>query len=267
MPKPRLAPVVVALMVAVVVFSATRSVRAQVAVRHAEGVVHGFLVLRDTDGKALADGDLLQTSRGTLVTSRVVFHFKDGSLHDETTVYSDRQQFRLVRDHLIQKGPSFPRPIDMTIDAAKGQVTVRYTDDRGQPKVESEQMKLPPDLANGLVLTLLKNATADALPASVGFVAATPKPRLVKLEVSAAGEEPFSTGATGRKAMHYVLKVKIGGISGVVAPLVGKQPPDSHVWILQGEAPAFVKAEQPLYNEGPVWRIELTTPVWPREAK
>ena len=32
-------------------------------------------------------------------------------------------------------------------------------------------------------------------------------------------------------ATHYVLKVEIGGLAGVVAPLVGKQPPDSHVWI------------------------------------
>ena len=67
-----------------------------------------------------------------------------------------------------------------------------------------------------------------------------------------AGEESFATGGTNRKAMHYVLKVDIGGIKGVVAPLVGKQPPDSHVWILGGDAPAFVKSEQPLYNGGPL---------------
>ena len=96
-------------------------------------------------------------------------------------------------------------------------------------------------------------------------MAATPKPRLVKLAISTAGEEPFTTGGTARKAMPYVLKVDIGGLASVVAPLVGKQPPDSHVWILGGEAPAFVKSEQPLYNEGPVWRIELTSPVWPKE--
>jgi len=210
MPKPRFVPTVVALMIAAASLCPSGAVRAQVPVRHAEGVVHGFLVLRDTDGRALADGDLLQTSRGSLVTSRVVFRFKDGSRHDETAVFSERQQFRLVRDHLIQKGRSFPRPIDMTIDVARGQVTVRYSDDHGQPKVESEQMKLPPDLANGLVLTLLKNARPDALPGSVGFIAATPKPRLVKLALSTAGEESFSTGGTPRKATHYVLKVEIG---------------------------------------------------------
>jgi hypothetical protein len=29
---------------------------------------------------------------------------------------------------------------------------------------------------------------------------------------------------------------------------------------MDGEAPAFVKAEAPLYAGGPVWRIELATP-------
>src|SRR5262249_18754254 len=155
----------------------------QVAVRHTEGLVHGFLALRTLEGDLLADGDLLQNARGTRVTSRLVFRFKDGSLHDETAVFSQRQQFRLVSDHLGQKGPSFPQPIDMTIDAPKGQVTVRYTDDHGQAKEDSAQMDLPSDLANGLILTALKNADPASPPSAVGFVAATPKPRLVKLAI------------------------------------------------------------------------------------
>jgi len=36
------------------------------------------------------------------------------------------------------------------------------------------------------------------------------------------------------------------------------------VWILGGDAPAFVKAEQPFYAGGPVWRVELASPSWPR---
>jgi hypothetical protein len=57
------------------------------------------------------------------------------------------------------------------------------------------------------------------------------------------------------------LKVEIGGIAGFLAPLVGKQPPDSQMWILDGTAPAFVKSEQPLYLGGPLWRIDLASPV------
>ena len=236
----------------------------QVTVRHTEGIVHGFLVLRAADGKALADGDLIQTARGARVTARVVFRFKDGSLHDETAIFEQGRQFQLVSDHLVQKGPTFPRTLDMAIHAATGEVTVKYTADDGQQKTESEHFDAVPDLANGLILTLLKNVRPDAPPKSFSYVAATPKPQLVKLAVSVAGAERFSTGGTGRSATHYILKVDIGGIKGVLAELLRKQPPDSHVWILGGEAPAFVKSEQSLFLGGPVWRIELVSPSWPR---
>jgi hypothetical protein len=237
-----------------------------VNVRFTEGLVHGFLTLKTLDGEQLAEGDLIQTAKGFRVTTRLTFHFKDGSLYDETAVYSQRQRFRLLSDHIVQKGPSFPQPTDMTIDVASGQVTVRYADDHGEQKVESEHLDLPPDLSNGLILTLLKNVRPDAPPKSFGFVAATPKPRLVKLVITPQAEDSFTLAGSPRKATHYQLKVDIGGITGLVAPLVGKQPPDSHVWILEGEAPAFVKSEQPLYNGGPLWRIELVSPTWPRSA-
>ena len=237
---------------------------APVAVRHTEGLVHGFLVLRTLAGETLADGDLTQIARGDRVTSQLVFRFKDGSVHDETAVFSQRRNFRLLNDHLVQKGPAFPHPMEVSIDGSTGQVTVRSTDDDGKEKVATEHLDLPPDAANGLVLTLLKNIRSDASQTKVSMVAATPKPRLVKLAITPQGEEPFSVGGSSRKATHYVVKVEIGGAAGLVAPVLGKQPPETHVWILGGEAPAFVKSEGPLFFGGPVWRIELMSPAWPR---
>ena len=238
-----------------------------VAVRYTEGIVHGFLALRTLDGVLVANGDLMQVARGDRVTSRLVFRFKDGSVRDETSVFSQTRSFRLIRNHLVQKGPSFPQPLDLSIECATGQVTVRYLDDHGKPKVESEHMELPPDLANGMTLTLLKNIGANAAPPALSMVVTTPKPRLVKLAISANGEAPFTTGAAVRKATHYVVKIEIGGLAGLIAPLVGKQPPDTNVWILAGDAPAFVKSEGPMFLGGPVWRIELVSPVWPRPSK
>jgi hypothetical protein len=235
-----------------------------VAVRHVEGLVHGFLSLRSLDGAMLASGDLIQNARGDRVTTRLVFRFKDGSTHDETAVFSQRGHFLLLSDHLVQKGPTFEKPLDMTIDRGSGKVTVKYKNDKGEEKTEVEQMELPDDLANGMIITLLKNVASDALPPSVSFIAATPKPRLVKLKLSTAAADPFSTAATGRKATHYVLKVDIGGIAGVVAPIIGKDPPDQHVWVLGGEAPAFVKSEATLFMGGPIWRMELVSPAWPK---
>ena len=235
----------------------------QVAVRQTEGLIHGFLTLKTLDGSPLAHGDYIQVARGNRVKSRVVFRFNDGSSYDETTVFSQRQRLRLLSDHVTENGPAFPQPLDLSIDTSKGQVTVRYTDQHGNEKVDSEHLDLPADLANGLLLTVLKHVPPRAPPKTLSFVAATPNPRLVKLSITTAGEDLFSTGGAARPAIHYVLKVALGGIAGVVAPLVGKQPPDSHVWILGGEAPTFVKSEQPLYSGGPLWRIELASPAWP----
>ena len=233
-----------------------------VTVRHAEGLVHGFLSLRSPDGKLLASGDLIQRASGDRVTSRLVFRFKDGSIHDETAVFRQRGQFLLLSDHLVQKGPAFERAIDMTIDRQSGQVTVRYSDDKGEEKTEVERLELPLDLANGMIITLLKNINRKAMPKTLSYVAATPKPRLVKFALSVAGSDPFSVAGSTRRATHYVLKVEIGGLAGVIAPLVGKQPEDSHVWILDGEAPAFVKSQAAMYMGGPLWRTDLVSPVW-----
>jgi len=237
-----------------------------VRVRFTEGLVHGFLALRTTDGNTVADGDLIQSARGGRVTSRLVFRFRDGSIRDETAVFTQTGSFRLMSDHLVQKGPAFAQPLDMSIDRASGRVVVKYVNDHGEQKVEDERMKLPDDLANGMILTLLKNVAPGAPPPTLSMVAATPKPRLVKLMISDAGAEPFNTGGASHKATHYVVKIDIGGLAGLIAPLVGRQPPDSSVWVLGGDAPAFVKSEGPLHLGGPIWRIELVSPVWPRAS-
>src|SRR5438874_4363022 len=234
----------------------------QVQVRHREGLVHGFLSLRTMQGEFLADGDLIQNSRGDRVTSRLVFHFKDGSLHDDTAIFSQRGSFRLINEHLIQKGPAFEHPMDVTVNGLTGEVTVHYTDD-GKEKTAIKKFDGASDLSNGLILTLLKNIKPDATETKVSFAAATPKPRLVKLSIKPQGEETFVTGEERRKAIHFDVKIEIGGLSGVVADLLGKEPPDTHVWIVEGEAPAFVKSEGPLSSGGPIWRIELVSPVWP----
>ncbi len=50
--------------------------------------------------------------------------------------------------------------------------------------------------------------------------------------------------------MRDEIKIELGGVTGMVAPLIGKQPPDIQIWIIGGEAPAFVKEEGFLYQGG-----------------
>ena len=250
---------------AVLIFCVTPNAPAQpVAVRHVEGTLHGFLTLRSQDGKLLAVGDLTQVVHGSRVTSRLVFRYKDGSVDDETTVFSERGSFRLIRNRHIQKGPFFPHPIDLSVDARSGQVTTRSTGKDGREEIHTEHLDLPADLANGLVLLIAKNLPPEMPETKLAYLIATPKPRLVTLRIVPGGEESFSVAGSRRKAMRYDLKVELGGITGLVAPLIGKQPPDLHIWILEGEAPAFVKEEGFNYEGGPILTIQLTSPVWPQ---
>ncbi len=249
------------------IVSAVQLCAQSVAVRYKEGLTHGFLVLSTLEGERLAIGDLTEVVRGDIVSMRLTYHFKDGSVQDETTVFSQRRKFRLISDHQVQKGPIFPQQSDVLIEMSSGKVTARVTDEKGKEKVEEQKMKLPPDLANGLVLTLLKNVAPGAQPPELPMLVESPKPRIVKLSISSAGNDAFSLASSKREAIHYVLKVDIGGVAGLVAPLLGKQPPDNHVWIIGGEAPTFVKSETLSYVGGPMWRTELLSPTWPKSAE
>jgi hypothetical protein len=238
-----------------------------VPVRQIGGTIHGFAELRSEDGRVVASGDVTRVVRGNLVTARTVFTFKDGSVDDETTIFSQRHTLQLISDHHIQKGPYFPHPLDTLIDARTGKVTVRTTDKDGKEDIKTDQMKLSPDLANGVVPVILENVRSDAAELTVPMVVFSPKPRLVKLVISRIGEDNVSLVGNPYKANHYSIKIDIGGVAGVIAPLVGKAPPDIQLWTIGGAAATFAREVGPLYSEGPMMTIQLASPSWPEESK
>lgn len=189
-------------------------------------------------------------------------HFKDRSLYQERSVFSQHKVFRLLRYQQIQKGPSFKTPQTFSVDAS-GKVTVDYAD-KGNEKTITDQIPLPPDLANGIITTLLAQIDPRA-ETTLSMLVSTPKPRLVKLKIASMGQDSFAVGGFAAKATHYVIKVDLGGLTGAAAKVLGKQPPPMHVWIARN-APVFLKSEAPLYEDGPIWRIELASPSWSMDS-
>ena len=228
---------------------------------HTLGTEHGFLTLRTLDGKLLATGDLTQSGRGERVTSRIVFHFRDGSIYSETTIFTQKRTFQLVSDHLVQLGPSFPNPMDALV-LANGDVTTRVQEKSGEGKVTKAHFDLPPDTANGMIFGLLTSISPKTPETKVAMLSQAGKGRLVHLSIKPDGEERFAVNGMQRKAAVFRIHVEIGGIAGVVAPLIGKQPEDIRAWLVEGEAPALLKVEGQLFEGGPVWRMEMTAPVW-----
>lgn len=234
----------------------------QIPVKHLEGVTFGFLVLRDLDGKDLAYGELKQVVEEKEPTSIVVsdlrLEFKDGSVYDEITKYTQHGKFRLLSDQVKQKGPSFKHDSETWINATTGEVTVRALD-KGKEKTTTKRVALPNDVANGLTFVLLKSVDPSR-GATVSFVAASDKPRVVKWNIVPAPEKTIKSGWVEYRAQHYIIKTKIEGVAGKIAPLVGKKPPDINVWMVKSEAPTFAEYEGPLYEDGPIWRIEMAAP-------
>lgn len=230
-----------------------------VSVRYVEGISRGFIALFDQSGHRIGTGDLQQVAKSGRVSSHLHILFEDKSVYDDQTVFTQRGVFRLLTDHVIQKGPIFKTPMETSINASTGQVTVDYTDDDGHVKHLSQRMKLPPDVSNGVVFTLIKDIPPNSQK-TVSYVATTPKPRVVKLVFTSQPDDTFTAGGLHYKAMQYTMKVQIGGIAGVVAPVLGKQPPDTLIWVIGGEAPTFAASEGPLYGGGPVWKMKLVSP-------
>jgi hypothetical protein len=227
-----------------------------IRVRYVQGSSHGFVVVKTLDGVAIATGESTQTVQGDRVTSRLTIRFRDGSIDDDVTVFTQRRVFRLISDHHIQRGPSFPKPVDLLIDMTTGDLTSRAEDGA----VAKEHMDLPEDLSNGLPPNLLLNILPTTPETKISYVAAGKKPRLVRISIKPTGNLSFTVGGFHRKATDFTLHVELGGMSGVVAPILGKQPADYHIWLQNGAPPAFVREDGPFYEGGPIWRIEQISP-------
>jgi hypothetical protein len=237
--------------------SVTAAPAEPISVRHIQRPMHRLMVARSEDGRIIASGEFSQVVQGNEVTMRLIYKFVDGSIDDETTTYRQQDTFRLVRSHHIQKGPFFVKPVDFAVEAATGIATSRTTDKNGKIHVESEHVDLPVDLANGFVGTLLLNVPHDAAPFRVGMLAPVSGGRLIHILISPEGEQPFQTAGQTFKATVFRIHPELGGIVGVIARLIGLQPKDVMVWVLEGEEPAVVRIVGQLGGYGPVVSSDL----------
>jgi hypothetical protein len=199
------------------------------------------MVARSATGKIIARVEFTETVQGDEVTMRLTYRFVDGSIDDETTTYRQQGTFRLVRNHHIQNGPFFAKPVDFAVEAATGMATSRTADKSGKVHVETEHIGLPDDLANGFVGTVLLNVSPNTKPFRVGILAPVFGGRLIRILISPEGEQPFQKTGQTLKATVFRIHPELGGILGVLAKLLNLQPKDVMVWVLEGEKPREIK--------------------------
>ena len=237
-----------------------------IPVLRTQGTMRGFVLLRSEAGAALGYGEFVQVAHDDRVTLRVTLRFRDGSLDDETAVYTQHKVFQLVTDHHVQRGPFFAKPLDLTIHA-NGDIVNRTLDRDGKPSTETSHIDLPDGTTNGLLETILVNIRPNSPEFKLPMIVPAGKGRLIQLAVTSDGEGSFSCIAgSRRRAAIFRIKPELGGIAGVVAPLIGKQPADTFVWVLEGDAPAIVRVLGQLAEGGPVVSIELAGAIFSHTA-
>ena len=228
-----------------------------IAVRHIQGATRGFMVIRSESGALLGYGELSQLAQGDRVTARLTYHFRDGSFDDETTVFTQKSTFQFVSDHHIQRGPFFSKPSDISV-LASGDVTSRAPGKDGLLKIETSHIDPPNDLSNGMIAVILLNLPPNPAEFQLGMVVPSGKGRLIKLDISPAGQQTFSCTIGFRcRASVFRIKTRLGGIAGVVAPIIGKQPDDIFVWVHQDGVPLIVREVGQLAEGSPIVSIEL----------
>jgi hypothetical protein len=229
----------------------------QIPVKYIQRPMHRSMVARSEDGKNIATGEFSQVVQGNEVAMRMTYRFVDGSIDDETTTYMQQGMFRLILDHHVQKGPFFSRPIDFTVDATAGVATSSTTDKNRRIHVESKHINMPNDLANGIVGTLLLNVPHNTMPFRVGMLAPVGGGRLIQLLISSDGEQTVHLAGQTLPATLFRIHPELGGIVGMIARLIGLQPKDVMVWVLEGDEPAVAVIVGQLGGYGPVVSSDL----------
>lgn len=255
-----------AVLIAIAGLTCSSAGATSIPVRFPEGVAHGYLLVRSLAGETIGQGEVTQVVKeGDLVESRLVFRFKDGSLHDEHVAFSQRRVFAMIRYHLVQHGPSFPEQIDVSIDRGTTKYEVRLPAAKGgREEVVAGTFDLPKDVYNGMLITVLKNLPKDT-DETVNILAFTPEPQVIELRLRFVEEQTAQIGELSSKAMHYVFKPQIGMIRQFLGRFFGELPAHFYYdcWIMADEVPSFVRFEGPLQLMGSIVRIELVSPQLP----
>jgi hypothetical protein len=224
----------------------------QIPVRHVQLPIHRLMVTRSENGRVIANDEFSQMVQGGEVTMHLTYRFVDGSIDDETTTYRQQGTFQLLRDRHIQKGPFFSKPVDFEIETTTGTATLRSADRSGKIHLESRHLTLPDDLANGIVGTLLLNVSRNSPPFRVGLLAPLDGGRLMRILISPESEQSFQMAGQNQKAVVFRIHPELGGIIGLIAQLIGIQPKDVLVWVMEGKDPAVVKIVGQLGGYGPI---------------
>jgi hypothetical protein len=228
-----------------------------VEIRYPQADLHGFPSMSDEHGKLIADGELTQEVKGSQLFVHSVWRFKDGRIVTEDDQLSVKPELRQVSFRWVERrGERDLRRID--VDFLTGKATVTHLGGE-KPESWTEKLDLPAGKAftgysTALAVSQLRDALKDKdARRELTFIAFTPKPRTVTLEISRQQDDRLLAAGRDIEADLFTLHPSLPF---PVSLFAGAK--DAHLWFTHAPPPALLRAEENLVEkDDPVIYIDV----------
>lgn len=216
---------------------------AAVELRSPPGALHGFPSMSDQAGEVIADGELVQERRGNRLFVQARWVFADGRIAQEAASFTLAPELAQERYAWVERrGEDELRRFE--VDFGSGRAKSVVYEAGGEVDAKDEQLELAAGRAfagYGVALAASQLALEEGSSAELTFIAFTPGPRTVTLEVRNDGPSPVSAAGRTIPCVRYTLHPKLPFPISVFV-----HPPDSYLWLTRSEPRALIRAEQNL---------------------
>lgn len=214
-----------------------------IELRSPPGALHGFPSMSDASGTVIADGELVQERRGEHLYVRGRWVFSDGRVAEETAEFALSPELAQQRYAWVEtdRGRELRR---FEVDFGSGRASSAVHRGDGSTERKDEKLDLPAGRSfagYGIALAAGQIELGEGSSADLTFVAFTPGPKSVTLEVRNDGNASVVAAGRAIPCVHYRLHPKLPFPVSLFV-----HPEDAHLWLTRGAPRALVRAEQNL---------------------
>jgi hypothetical protein len=220
-----------------------------------EGTLRGFPIVRSMDGRAIADGALVQVLENGNLRAEGIYQFHDGRQVREVTVLEQNPRLRqLSWSWEERRGDDVVR--SYAVDLTTGHATVRKRTKDGWDTWDEHLDGTAGAFVGVGFMYAIKNLTERldrGEKIELTAVVFTAKPRTVTVSISRDQVGDLTMGGRKLPAERYVIHPEVPWIARLFV-----KAPDQYLWFYRPVPPMFLRADIPLAEPSdPMIRIEL----------
>jgi hypothetical protein len=214
-----------------------------VEVRSPPGALHGFPSMSDQAGDVIADGELVQERNGTRLFVNARWVFRDGRVAEEKATFALSPELAQERFAWVETdGDGELRRFEVDFESGRARSAVRRDD--GTTDHDEAELELPVGRSftgYGTALAASQLLVKEGGSTELTFVAFTPKPRTVALEIRNDGNASVTAAGRAISCVRYTLRPKLPFPVSLFV-----DAPDAYLWFTRRAPRGLVRAEQNL---------------------